>query len=267
MPPAWLTDTAFLGGGGGVLALIRYVRVGELRRLTLTREEDAALIRADLLDYVLQEGPNQGDFVNLRKFWKRHEGLSPGDQEVILRPLLDDRTLLIMGRADAFGKVAGSLTDRVFLPTPDTVSLSERAWWKLVRGEATSWTIIAEQIDMSRTSNSNTNIGSGQLFASQTGGHSSSESNGNRVGQSGLSPEQFAQLANALRADTGRIDNAEAQALLVALAEECDQAAAAPDPDGSAARRIVKTAMSYVVLTSGAIEATSKVLAAFKGLL
>src|SRR4051812_11083523 len=101
MPAAWLTDTAFLGGGGGFLALIRYVRVGELRRLTLTSEEDAAPIRAHLLEYVLQEGPNLGDFVNLRKFWKRQEGLTPGDQEVILRPLLDDRTLLIMGRTDA----------------------------------------------------------------------------------------------------------------------------------------------------------------------
>jgi len=262
-----VTYTAFSLGSVGAVALARAARVSELRRLTITSEDEAAAIRAELLDYVQQESPILGGFVNLRSFWKARPTLTPGDHAVVLAPLLAQRILLVEGHTDAVGLVVAKLMERIFLPLPDKVSLSPRDWHRLVNGDATSWTIIAEQIDMSQTWNSNTNTGSGQLFSSQSGGHSSSEVSKNRAYQDRLSPDEFGQVAAALRSDTSRVDDPEARALLLALADDCDTAAATPDPDGSATQRILQTATSYATLTSGALEATSKVLAAFKHLM
>jgi hypothetical protein len=246
----------------GLLALNRRVRLTELGKLTISSEDEAVAIGAELLDYVKLKSHEPGREINVRPFWKGRD-LSTGDKYAVMAPMFESEVLLIQRDATPFAAISELVSSWAFVPLPERVVLSPKEWHRMVHGGVSSWTIIAEQVDMSQTSNNNTNTGSGQIFAAQAGDHSTPRVTGNTIAQPPLSVDQLTQLAAALRHDSRGLDDA-AAAPLLALADECDEAKA--HHGAAAAGSVLKTATSYVSLMSGALEETSNLLQAFKNL-
>jgi hypothetical protein len=234
-----------------IAAVVVVVRVLQAHALENRKVDDrtANQIRADLLDYIERKSPEPGRVVGLTPFWEGR-GLTWGDKYAVLQPLLE-REVLVRPR-ERSGDVR--IPDWMFFRLPDSLELSQREWHRMVRGGVQSTTII-EQVDMSRTWNTNTNVGSGQIVASQSGGRGTSQVIGSPVNQPSIPHDEeyrnlIRQFESALREAPTALDEdtqAEARNVLKRAEQQLRDGA-----DRSVVARTVHTIRDIAVGAAGA---------------
>lgn len=136
-----------LAAMGGLAALLRQMRMSELRKLSIRDDAEVERLSVELLEYVKQKSYEPGRVVDVRPFWKGRR-LTAGDMYLVQMPLHESEVLLVMRETGFAAEIMDKLLGWVTIPLPDHVVLNPQEWHRMTHGGVSSTTILAENVDM-----------------------------------------------------------------------------------------------------------------------
>jgi hypothetical protein len=125
-----------IAAGALISWLIRRLRLSMITSFSIS-EQQAADLRAELLDYVKENSFGEGYVVDLAPFW-RQRGLKEADKVLVMGPLLNSGHLLVMTKAPAeslYGiveQVLDKWAENVLLPLPPKVLLNPQIYQRML---------------------------------------------------------------------------------------------------------------------------------------
>jgi hypothetical protein len=130
--------------------LLRQIRLRWISRVGLS-DDEANLIRAELLEYVKSNSFGEGHEVSLVPFWRKRR-LNEADKRYIAGPLFEDRILLVTKEVcngstwqAMFEKMSEVWVEKVLMPLPQKVLLNPQVYYRMLHEGISAGTIIMEQ--------------------------------------------------------------------------------------------------------------------------
>jgi ribulose bisphosphate carboxylase small subunit len=129
---------------------LRQMRLRWTSRVKLS-DDEANMIRAELLDYVKTRSFGEGYEVSLLPFWQERR-LSEADKGYVASPLFEDRILLVMKKVRTgsweavFEKMVEVWVEKVLMPIPEMVVLNPQVYYRMLHEDISGKTIIMEQV-------------------------------------------------------------------------------------------------------------------------
>ncbi|WP_435746704.1 hypothetical protein [Microbacterium sp. PMB16] len=229
-----------------------------LRKATLDDAHWYSL-RKELLTYVKEQSPSQGDPVGLGRFW-RGKKMSAANKFVVLDDLFGKKILQPAYSGDSFSSFFQVLWWNVLARPPVYVKLSDRDWNQLANGQPINIaieTLIGKQ-KIGKQKNIDVKLGDVSDSAVAIGDHAKSKNHASRIET--LTPDQLSLLITALRSDVRSMPRDQTNAV-----EEAESAAEALEADlhsgrlASAARK-ANALFDFISKGTGAWSATMTVL-------
>jgi len=130
--------------------LLRQMRLKWISRVKLS-DDEANLIRAELLDYVKSNSFGAGHEVSLLPFWRKRR-LNEADKRYIASPLFEDRIFLVTKKVRngstwqaMFEEMGEAWVKKVLMPLPQKVLLNPQVYYRMLHEGISAGTIIMEQ--------------------------------------------------------------------------------------------------------------------------
>ena len=222
-------------------------RQRELLVVTTLPESEIQELGTEIFEYIQRQTDRFPCLVWLEPFWSKREDLTIGDRYQALKPLLEQK-FLVVEDIENRGELRPFYTRSATAP-PSTVALSQREWERMLK---------LPTVDMSNNIYNNGSNGTYLSAQSRTG---DAHANAGAI-SAGLTTADFERLSAALRADAAGPDPA-AAALAELLADEVDSVK--DNPQASDAGRVL-TKVERATAAVAALSATLDVLQQLKGL-